>query len=288
MQENSSTSSIPTILLSAKADTESRLQGTDSGVSAYLGKPFDERELLSMVTNLLKLKEREREVEKLNQDITEKLLKRYLPPMLVNDFISQKIEITHKPAPRDITLLFANIASFNKVSQQIGAKNIAEILNEYLSGMTETIFQHQGTIDKFVGDQIMVLFGAPQRDNSEVQVERAYKCALQMQEKMIALNSQWQQRRCPNMGLRIGIHYGPAIVGIFGSKQRSDYTAIGPTVNLAATIESLAKPGQILTTSVVRDLLPNDSWRPAGSFSLGEGSEPTPLFEIETKKTKAA
>ena len=87
LQENSSTSSIPTILLSAKADTESRLQGTDSGVSAYLGKPFDERELLSMVTNLLKLKEREREVEKLNQDITEKLLKRYLPPMLVNDFM---------------------------------------------------------------------------------------------------------------------------------------------------------------------------------------------------------
>ena len=111
--------------------------------------------------------------------------------------------------------------------------------------MNEVIFEHGGTVDKFIGDAIMVLFGAPVEESPEKQAHRAARCALAMQDKMKAFNLSWSQEEIPALKMRIGLHQGRAIVGNFGSDQRSDYTAIGPAVNLASRVETAAEPGQI-------------------------------------------
>ena len=98
--------------------------------------------------------------------------------------------------------------------------------------MNEVIFKHDGTIDKFIGDAIMVLFGAPLALSPEEQVRRACECATEMQSTMVKMKQELAEFGLDELDMRIGIHHGDAVVGNFGSEQRSDYTAIGPTVNI--------------------------------------------------------
>ena len=121
--------------------------------------------------------------------------------------------------------------------------------------MNKVIFEFGGTIDKFIGDAVMVLFGAPQDMSAEQQVERATRCALAMNEALDRLAMSWTDERAVALKMRIGIHHGPAVVGNFGSEQRSDYTAIGPTVNFAARIESASEAGAVYVSESVAALL---------------------------------
>jgi signal transduction histidine kinase/class 3 adenylate cyclase/CheY-like chemotaxis protein len=260
--------SIPTILLTAKSDETSRSTGLKVGASAYLSKPFDQMELLSVIDNLLDLKKREREVVALNRFINENVLQRFLPPDLVKDLVDGKAIFDDAARIQPITVLFADLCGFTSSTERLGPAKIARILNSFLVRMTDVIFEEGGTIDKFIGDGILVFFGAPTLMPTQTQIERAARCALRMQEELVALNAQWLEVERHSFQMRIGLHHGPAIVGSFGGKRRSDYTAIGHTVNLASRIESQAQPGQILMSSAVRDYLAEDVWESAGSFKL--------------------
>ena len=112
----------------------------------------------------------------------------------------------------------------------------------------------------------MVLFGAPQDMSPEEQVERATRCALAMNDALDRLAMRWTDERAMALKMRIGIHHGPAVVGNFGSSQRSDYTAIGPTVNFAARIESAAEAGRVYVSESVAALLDSDRREPAGQL----------------------
>jgi adenylate cyclase len=114
----------------------------------------------------------------------------------------------------------------------------------------------------------MVFFGAPQALPAEEQVGKACDCALAMQEIMPELHRKWSHYDLPELTLRIGIHCGPAVIGSFGGPLRSDYTAIGPEVNLASRIQNAAQPGEILFSLAVRDYLKNADWESAGDFNL--------------------
>ena len=265
---NTDVATTPFILLTAKSDEESKLIGTEIGADVFLGKPFNDQELGSAVRNLLGLKSREKEVQKLNDYITESVLKRYLPPALIGDILSGELSMDKPAELRDITVLFSDLKGFTKTSEALGAEGISAFLNEYLTVMNEVIFEHGGTIDKFIGDAIMVLFGAPQDMSPEEQVKRATDCAKAMQRAMEGITRMWRADGAGDLQMRIGIHHGSAVVGNFGSSQRSDYTAIGPCVNMAARIESASVPGEVFVSEDTAKLMGEGATIKVGAFEL--------------------
>ncbi|MDQ3230488.1 MAG: adenylate/guanylate cyclase domain-containing protein, partial [Pseudobdellovibrionaceae bacterium] len=156
---------------------------------------------------------------------------------------------------------------------------MSRLLNEFLDEMTQIIYAHQGTIDKFIGDAIMVLFGAPQTMTPVKQAELACDCAMEMHKALQRLNERWAKEQVEPFAMRIGIHSGPAIVGTFGNDMRSEYTAIGSTVNIASRIESSAESDTTFISQTVRDSLEHEDWVAAGSFEL-KGIGITPLFRL--------
>ena len=268
INEDPELSSTPTILLTAKSDEESRLIGTETGADGFLGKPFNEKELTSLVKNLLSLKANEYEVEALNIKLTENVLKRYLPPDLVDQIVTGKTSFEDKPKAVTATILFSDLVGFTDLSGELRVSRISDILNSYLEAMNEVIFEFGGTIDKFIGDSIMVIFGAPTETVPREQAKQAAQCALAMQTAMEKLNQEWQRQNIPELLMRIGIHQGPVMVGNFGSKRRSDYTAIGSTVNKASRIEGSCEPGQVFISAEVCDFLDDSMAKQIGVFNL--------------------
>jgi signal transduction histidine kinase/class 3 adenylate cyclase/CheY-like chemotaxis protein len=288
LQKDERFQSLPTILLTAKSDDQSRSWAIQHGASAYLSKPFDELELLSTVENLLNLKRQERKIADLNRYITVNVLQRFLPSSLVQSIIEGRSTLDDGAKTRSVTVLFADLCAFTSTTERLGPRKIAEILNQFLTDMTEVIFEHEGTIDKFLGDGILVIFGAPSSMDPSEQVLRARNCSLAMQEHLQNLNHQWTAQGYPPFRMRIGIHHGPAIIGSFGGPKRSDYTVIGHTVNLASRIQGLAEPDHVLVSQAVRDLLPDDGWVDGGQHKIRGLNQEMALFRLIPKKNSDA
>lgn len=270
------------ILLTAKANEETRIEGTEIGADAYLAKPFNDRELLAEVRNLLALKTNERRVAQLNLYLTESVLKRFLPPSLVVKAATGELSLDLRPEPRMITVLFTDIVGFTSLANTLRSRRVAELLNQYLGAMTEAIFANGGTVDKFMGDGIMALFGAPEDCSPNEQVRRAVQTAKHMQRSLVQLNEQWQVQGIPKVRFRCGIHQGTAVVGMFGSAERSDYTAIGPTVNIAARIQSAAEPDCILVSAAVADYLNDEELRKCEPLKLKGVDETVLTFFVDS------
>ncbi|MBD2577812.1 response regulator [Oscillatoria sp. FACHB-1406] len=264
----------PIILLTAKADDESRVAGTEKGADAYLAKPFNDRELLAEVRNLLSLKENEQRIKQLNEYLTESVLSRFLPQEMVQRAAAGELALDLQPEPRVVTMLFSDIVGFTPLSNTLQSHRIAPLLNEYLEAMTEEIFAAGGTVDKFVGDAIVALFGAPEELSPQEQVRRAVTAARRMLLRLEALNQRWQEGGLlggegpPLLQFRCGIHQGPVVVGMFGSHQRSDYTAIGPAVNLASRLQEVTQPNTILISAVVAEFLGENETIALGPLKL--------------------
>jgi adenylate cyclase len=137
-----------------------------------------------------------------------------------------------------ITVLFCDIRGFSTMSEHLPPEKVVKLLNEYFESMVEVVFRHNGTLDKFIGDGMMVIFGAP--DDDPYQEENALRTALEMQQELRRLSVKWKAEGL-NIRSGIGINSGPAVVGNIGSSRRMDYTAIGDTVNLASRLESATK-----------------------------------------------
>jgi len=164
-----------------------------------------------------------------------------------------------RPEPRLITILFSDIVGFTQMSNTLRSRRVAELLNEYLAAMTKAIFDSGGTVDKFVGDAVMALFGAPEELTPNEQVRRAIAAARQMLLSLQELNKRWLEQGIvgengvPALRFRCGIHQGTAVVGMFGGPDRSDYTAIGPSVNIAARLQEATEPNTVLISAAVAD-----------------------------------
>ncbi len=258
VRESAQLKGTPIILLTAKVDEDTRVEGVEQGADAYLGKPFNDRELLALVRNLLALKESERRIKELNSYLTESVLKRFLPPGMVQKAARGELQLDLNPEPRLITILFSDIVGFTQMSNNLRSRRVAEILNEYLDAMTQAVFEHSGTVDKFVGDAIIAIFGAPEESTPNEQVANALAAAKKMQRSLQMLNEKWQAQGLPEVKFRCGIHQGTAVVGMFGNAERSDYTAIGPSVNIAARLQEASEPNRILVSAAVADYLNDD------------------------------
>ncbi|HEU0219568.1 MAG TPA: adenylate/guanylate cyclase domain-containing protein [Gallionella sp.] len=158
----------------------------------------------------------------------------------------ENIAAGHEPffARREVTILLADLRGFTAITATLPAGTVIAMLNRCLGRMSEIVSRHHGVIDKFMGDSIMVLFGAPISHTDDVQ--RALACAIEMQLAMTELNNQNQQNGIPELFMGIGINTGSVMAGKFGSNFHSGYTVIGDEVNLTSRIESFSLRGQVL------------------------------------------
>jgi class 3 adenylate cyclase/CHASE3 domain sensor protein len=173
-------------------------------------------------------------------------LKRYLSPQLAESIVAGERDVTLEPRRKFLTTFFSDVRGFTSASERMEPEELIDELNDYLSEMTEIVFKHGGTLDKYVGDAVMVFFGDPiwQDDHAA----RAVRMAFDMRERMTELQDRWMRRYHEAFKIGIGITTGWVTVGDIGSSARSDYTVLGNEVNLASRLSDRADAGQILVT----------------------------------------
>jgi adenylate cyclase len=178
---------------------------------------------------------------------------RYFAPNLAEQIASQEGEVQLGGAKRPVVVFFSDIRGFTPMSEQMLPDDIARLLTEYFTEMVEIVFKHGGTLDKFMGDAIMALWGAPIAHEDDP--DRAMRAALEMQALLRELNAKWEAegRRPVNIG--IGINFGEVFAGNIGSQQRLEYTVIGDAVNVASRLCSKAGPGDILVSEPLKEAL---------------------------------
>lgn len=178
---------------------------------------------------------------------------RFLPRQVVDHILRSPEDIKLGGDRQMVTALFADIRNFTTLSESRTPEHIVRLLNRYFSMISEIIFKYGGTLDKYIGDGLMALFGAPYI--SELDAVQAVRAAIEMQKAMTSFNESLAAENLPSISIGIGINTGPAIVGYIGSETRLDYTAIGDTINTAARLESIAQPGQIVISENTMQVL---------------------------------
>jgi adenylate cyclase len=178
---------------------------------------------------------------------------RFLPRQVVDHILRSPDAIKLGGVRQMVTALFADIRNFTTLSESSTPELIVNLLNRYFSMVSEIIFRHGGTLDKYIGDGLMALFGAPYV--GELDAVQAVRAAVEMQRAMSAFNERLAAENLPPISIGIGVNTGPAIVGYIGSETRLDYTAIGDTINIASRLESLAQPGQIVISENTMQVL---------------------------------
>ncbi len=169
----------------------------------------------------------------------------YMAPSVVNQLIQSPEKLVLGGEKRVITAFFSDVQGFTSISEKLTPVELVELLNEFLTEMTDIILAHEGTVDKFEGDAIIAMFGAP---NPLVnQAEVACRSCIEMQKKLVELRATWKTEGRPELKMRIGLCTGSAVVGNMGSKNRMDYTMMGDTVNTAARLEGVNKAYECFT-----------------------------------------
>lgn len=172
------------------------------------------------------------------------LFQRFISPQVVDNLLKSTNKSIIVSKRTQISVMFADIRNFTYYSDLQEPEEIVKILNEFFSSAIEVIFKYGGTVDKFMGDAIMAIFGAPVFYNDYA--EKSVLCAIEIQNRIKVLQERWLSKGYPKFEIGIGIATGEALVGIIGPSQKVEYTAIGSTVNLASRLEGLAKEGEIL------------------------------------------
>ncbi len=209
---------------------------------------------------------------------------RYVSKHVLEKILSSEMTPALKGERRKITVLFSDIREFTLLSEKLDPEEVVAILNEYLDRMLEVIFNHNGTLDKFIGDGLMVEFGAPLDDPD--QEKHALETAIAMQSSLDQLNQKWKKQGRPNLKMGIGIHTGFAIVGNIGSEKRMEYTAIGDTVNVAARLEQATKKYKtsiLISESTFQGLSRPDKYQieSLGPIPLQGRSQPIAVYSLK-------
>jgi adenylate cyclase len=205
---------------------------------------------------------------------------RFLPEYVVKQMLENPDSFKLGGVTQTITVLFADIRGFTRISEHAAPEKIVGLLNRYFSAMTDIIFAHGGTLDKYLGDGLMALFGAPTVTPKDA--ANAMSAAVAMQRRMLSINEELRAEGFPEIGVGIGLHTGEVIVGYIGSERRSEYTAIGDAVNTASRLESNAKAGEILVSEVTAQAARSRYQLTARDpISVKNREQPVPLFEVE-------
>ncbi len=222
-------------------------------------------------------------VEGREKRIVKKLFSRYVSKDVFDQLVADPSLAALGGARRTMTVLFSDVRGFTAMSEKGTPEEVVGQLNEYFSRMVQVVFDHRGTVDKFVGDMVMALFGAPLDD--EDHAEHAVQTALAMTTALNELNADWQSQGRPVLDIGIGINTGEMVAGNIGSETIMSYTVIGDAVNLGARLESLNKDygTRIIISDATRTRLKGRyDIRPLGDVIVKGKSKPVAIFEVKT------
>ena len=207
------------------------------------------------------------------------LFGQYVPPEIVGTMSRDPQHFTMEAESREMTVLFTDVVGFTSISEALEPKALAHLMNDYLSAMTAIIYQHGGTIDKYIGDAIMAFWGAPLPDPDHA--AHAVQAALAMQARMVVLRQEFAAQGLPEMRIGIGINSGIMRVGNMGSTFRIAYTVMGDAVNLASRLEGLTRQYGIwvIAGQETQRLVPATVWRELDLVRVKGKNEPVAIFE---------
>jgi len=205
--------------------------------------------------------------------------RRLLSPAIAEQVLSGQLEVTKGGELRETTILFADIRGFTSMSESHEPEIVVDALNEYFERMVEIAFRYEGTLDKFIGDEMMVLFGSPVAHDDDA--DRAVRAALEMQGALSDLNERHEAQGLPPFEIGIGINTGEVVAGYIGSSQALEYTVIGDPVNTGARLCSLAKPGQtLLSEGTVEKLTGGFAFEELPEEKVKGKAQPIRVFEL--------
>jgi class 3 adenylate cyclase len=298
---------VPVVLVTAKADTRDIVNGLEAGGDDYLTKPFEQAALLARVRSLLrtkelhdtvqqqalKLKEQTDALSSMNQTLEQRVaeqlaeidrigrLQRFLAPqvaqMIASSEAPEAMLASHR---REITVMFCDLRGFTAFTETSEPEEVLAVLHDYHESLGKLIFHYEGTLDRFAGDGIMVVFNdpIPVPDHTE----RAVRLALDMRDQVDQLAQQWR-RKGHTLGFGVGIAAGYATLGQIGFEQRREYTAIGSVINLASRLCDEARPGQVIISQRAFGAVePHVDAAAVGELNLKGFAKPVAAYEIQS------
>jgi class 3 adenylate cyclase len=266
--------STPVIMLTARAGTEARVESWETGADDYIAKPFDESEIQARVNNLIRARAQERELRQLQKE----KIARFLPRNVAEMILSGEHDEFLKGHRKEISVVFIDLRGFTAFVENSDPEDVMTILREYQTAMGHLVSEYGGTLERFIGDAVMVYFNDPLPCPNHAQ--QAVRMAIAMRQAIAALQEEWE-RRGIQLGAGIGIATGYATIGAVGFEDRLDYAAIGSVTNLAARLCSEAEHGQILLSERVRYLV-NDHilTEPVGNLTLKGFHKPVLTYNV--------
>ena len=304
IRENPATGVLPIVMITALDPAEERVKGLEAGADDFLSKPINQPELLARVRSLLRIKqlydtvqEQKAQLGELNRTLEQRVLeqvgqldrlgrlKRFFSPQLADLIVSGGADDPLKTHRREIAVVFLDLRGFTSFSEAADPEEVMNVLREYHAAMGALILSHEGTLERFTGDGIMIFFNDPVVVANPA--ERALHMAVAMQEKAAVLLAKWRKQGY-DLGFGIGVAQGYATIGAIGFEGRWDYGAIGNVTNLAARLCAEAKPGQILVSrrilATVEGLVDAEA---VGEITLKGFSKPVATFNVLRLKDPA-
>ena len=212
---------------------------------------------------------------------------RFLPEVVVKQMLENPESFKLGGVNQTITILFADIRGFTRISEHAPPEKIVSLLNRYFSAMTDIIFAHGGTLDKYLGDGLMALFGAPTATPEDA--SNALNAAVAMQRRVLGINQELHAEGLPEIGVGMGLHTGEVTVGYIGSERRSEYTAIGDAVNTASRLETNALGGEILISDATAKAAHSRYRLEARDpISVKNRQQPVVLWEVDWQRASGA
>jgi adenylate cyclase len=270
-----------TIIVSAYGDMSNIRTAMNRGAFDFLTKPIDFGDLETTIDKTIRHVEAMREARRrqFEAERAHASLSRYFSPQIASRLAAAGDSDGMEVHWRDVAVIFTDIAGFTSLVENVAPEVLGTLLNEYVGGMTEVVFAHEGTVAKIIGDAIQILFNAP-GDQPDYAI-RAIACAHALDDWAEEFRERWKSKSVSFGATRIGVHAGPALVGNFGGGRFFDYTAYGDTINTAARLEAANKSlgTRICVSAAVADGAETFRGRPVGDLMLRGRSEPLRAYE---------
>jgi class 3 adenylate cyclase len=290
IREMPETTMLPVVMVTALDPGQERVKGIEAGADDFLTKPINQPELLARVRSLLRIKTLHDQLNELNRTLEHRVeeqvaqlerlgrLKRFFSPQLADAIVSGGAEDPLRSHRREITVVFVDLRGFTGFAETSEPEEVMGVLREYHAAMGALVLAHEGTLERFAGDGIMIFFNDPVPVANPA--ERAVRMALSMREQVDHLTEGWRKRGV-DLGFGVGIAQGYATMGAIGFEGRWDYGAIGTVTNLAARLCAEARPGQVLIAQRVRGTVDDlVEVEPVGELSLRGFSRPVTAYNV--------
>jgi class 3 adenylate cyclase len=290
IREKTATAMLPVVMVTALDPGQERVKGIEAGADDFLTKPIHQPELLARVRSLLRVKSLWDQVAELNRTLEGRVaeqvaqlerlgrLRRFFSPQLAEAIVNGGADDPLKSHRREVTVVFLDLRGFTAFSETSEPEEVMSVLREYHAAMGQIILEHEGTLERFTGDGMMIFFNDPTPVPNPT--ERAVRMALAMRARVDELMRGWRKRGY-ELDFGVGIAQGYATLGAIGFEGRWDYGAIGTVTNLAARLCGEAQPGQILVSrrllTAIEELI---EAAPVGEMSLKGFSRPVNVYNV--------